>query len=264
VWTNDGIELSTLEGHGGTVRWCAFSHDDYQMVSCSWDRTLRLWKVGTWELMNTLVGHRGIVHCCSISNDGLMIASGSEDSTVKIWGARQGIEVKTLQGHSMNVRTCAFSPTAPLLASAGNDGSIKIWSTKQWKEVSTLSGHSGGIVSVNWANNGASLLSCSEDGTVKVWDTAKWGAGAGTGPLYSHNVEDLDLTGASFFGDGAFFATSSNDKVLKVHQSEDNKLRSKFFGLGPMKCIDTWEDRISSGDTEGRVYLLQSHSLINK
>jgi WD40 repeat protein len=43
------------------VRACSWSPDGTKVVSCSWDKTLRVWDVSRGECIHTLTGHDGWV-----------------------------------------------------------------------------------------------------------------------------------------------------------------------------------------------------------
>lgn len=60
------------------------------LVSASADKTIKIWRLETGELLQTLNGHSAAVNSVAISPDGEFIVSGSSDKTIKIWQIFKG------------------------------------------------------------------------------------------------------------------------------------------------------------------------------
>jgi len=120
-----GALQQTLEGHTESVASVAFSPesvasvafspDSKQIVSGSWDRTVRLWDAATGALQQTLEGHTELVASVAFSPDGKQVVSGSGDRTVRLWDTATGALQQTLEGHTDSVASVAFSPDGKLL-----------------------------------------------------------------------------------------------------------------------------------------------------
>ena len=67
--------LQTLEGHAAEVTSIAFSPDGTQVVSGSWNRTVRSWDAATGDLLQTLKGHSDRVMSVAFSPDGTQVVS---------------------------------------------------------------------------------------------------------------------------------------------------------------------------------------------
>src|SRR5690349_9438509 len=88
----------------------AFSPDGANLVSGSYDQTVKLWRTADGALLRTLLGHTASVGTVAYSPDNNTVASGSADLTIKLWRASDGSLLHTLTGHTGNVRSVAFSP----------------------------------------------------------------------------------------------------------------------------------------------------------
>ena len=125
LWrTCDGSLINTLNGHTDYVQQphfhlgshitqvmcCCFSPDGSTILSCAYDKTLKLWRTRDGSLISTLNGHTNYVTttsswfsftqvtCCCFSPDGSTILSGSGDKTLKLWRTRDGSFSSTLFG----------------------------------------------------------------------------------------------------------------------------------------------------------------------
>ena len=62
-----------------------FSRRGNCLVSCSVDRTIRIWDIKTEECLTARIAHADIIVCCVFSQCGQFLASSSWDKTVRIW-----------------------------------------------------------------------------------------------------------------------------------------------------------------------------------
>ncbi|KAI8828731.1 WD40-repeat-containing domain protein [Chytriomyces cf. hyalinus JEL632] len=136
-------------------------------VSASGDRTIKVWNLETGETLKTLVGHLRGIAC--IQFDGNVIVSGSSDRTIRIWNVHTGQLIRTLEGHTELVRTLQFDQTR--IVSGSYDRSIKIWDMKSGAHLFSLDAHQNRVFKVQF--NACRIVSCSQDQRIIVWDFSK-------------------------------------------------------------------------------------------
>jgi WD40 repeat protein len=125
---------AVLEGHGDWVSCAAVTAGGAaRLVSGSWDRTLRVWRLGPapaqWRCERTLTGHEGAVYCAAACG-GARVASGSADRSVRVWDAATGAAEATLRGHAGPVT--ALAADGGRILSAGEDGTVRVWAAQTW------------------------------------------------------------------------------------------------------------------------------------
>jgi WD40 repeat protein len=131
----------------------AFSPDGKQVVSGSWDRTVRLWDAVTGATLQTLEGHLNSVYSVAFSPDGKQVVSGSVDRTVRLWDAVTGTALQTLKGHSDSVKSVAFSPDGKQIVSGSWDRTVRLWDAVTGAALQTLEGHSSSANSVAFSQD---------------------------------------------------------------------------------------------------------------
>ena len=121
------VELAELTGHLGAVYGVAIAPDGRQLISSSWDRTIKIWDLQTRQVLHSLTGPMLPNTTLAIAPNGKMFASGSYDATIKLWDLATGQLQSTLTEHSKAVTSVIFSPDGKTLASGSSDGTVKIW-----------------------------------------------------------------------------------------------------------------------------------------
>jgi WD40 repeat protein len=84
--------------------YCAhFNEDESLLVTCSIDKTIKLWDASSGEALHTLVGHSDSVSSVRFSADSAVILSGSKDGSVRVWDWQSGACIHTIHGITSNV-----------------------------------------------------------------------------------------------------------------------------------------------------------------
>jgi WD40 repeat protein len=121
-------------GHQDVISSLRVSADQQQLLTASWDGSIRLWNIGTGLMTRKFMDHRGAVHVAIFSPDGRYIYSAGADRTIRIWDRTTGKVVRTLEGHKAEVTALLFSPDNKMLISHSVDGSTKFWELNSGKE----------------------------------------------------------------------------------------------------------------------------------
>jgi len=126
------------EGHTEWVSCVRFSPSQSVplIVSCGWDRLVKVWALTHCKLRNDLVGHTGYLNTVCVSPDGSLCASGGKDGTANLWDLNEGKQLYSLDAGEI-IHSLVFSPNRYWLCAATDD-CIKIWDLESKIVVATL------------------------------------------------------------------------------------------------------------------------------
>ncbi|MEU0210084.1 NB-ARC domain-containing protein [Streptomyces canus] len=197
----------TLTGHHGPVRALAFTPDGSRLLTCSNDRTLRIWGLDGAVVVHDL---SGVVRAAAFSPDGTRLATGSHVALVRIWDTTTGQAVHTLTGHRGAVLTVVFAPDGARLVTGGNDRIALAWEPTSSSTPVPLTGRADQLHTVAVSPDGSRVATSSRDTAVPIWDPV---TGDLTRSLRGHQGAVLAV---AFSPDGTRLATSSSDRTLRL------------------------------------------------
>lgn len=206
-----------LKGHDYKVNTIRFSENDHYLISTSWDNSVRIWDLISFECLKILKGHTDNVWGCAISSDNKLVASASLDRQFKIWDFKSGKEVFSYKLEPYNIilkglypeiehnfpnsaYSVDFSPGNRYIALGAADKLVRLFDTNTFIIVDTLKHHTGAILGVKYSDNGRYLISGGPRSNVVIWETERYE------PV--HIIKDIE--GYC----GSFTFTDNDQKVL--------------------------------------------------
>jgi hypothetical protein len=238
--------MSILYGHTERVTSVACSSGGSQIVSSSWDHTVRIWDAVTGTTQHTLKGHTGLVASVAFSFDGLRIVSGSQDHSVRVWDVVIGTTQHILNGHTGEVTSATFSSDGLRIVSGSYDETVRIWDAVSGTTQHTLEGHTDCVNSVDFSSDESRIVSGSKDRSVRVWDAV---SGTIQHTLKGHTDEVAAVSSSS---DGLRIVSGSYDETVRIWDAVLGTTQHTWEGH--TDCVNSVdfssdESRIVSGST---------------
>jgi len=199
-------ELHTLTGHDDEVYSAIYSPDGRTLLTCSKDKTARVWDAATGKPLAVLAGHKHSVVASCYTPDGRRIVTLELDHlsdsglnlhgmpgnppAVSVWDAdpeklhgeltvplrkwplpEPGV-TKSFWYVDPAAMVC-FSPDSRRLAvttGAYPNCPPGIWDIESGKRLALLEGHQGSVAAVAWSPDGRWIATASLDHTARLWD----------------------------------------------------------------------------------------------
>jgi WD40 repeat protein len=126
--------VRTFEGHTDAVVSLSQSKDGKQLLSASWDGTIRLWNIATGLAEKKFTTHTGGVHVALFNNAETGIYSAGADRVIRFWDMNTGKVLKNYEGHVAEITSLILTPDEKMLISHSLDGVTKFWDLTSGKE----------------------------------------------------------------------------------------------------------------------------------
>ncbi len=155
-----------------------------------------------------------------------------------------------------SARAIAIHSERQEIAVGYSDNAIRIISMRDFSLLHSFAAHTNSVFSLQYSADNRSLLSGSRDAHLKVWDVANGYQQAQSVVAHMYAINHI-----AFREDGAYFATCSMDKSIKVWRYEDFRLVkvidkarhaghgtsvNKLFWGDPNQLISASDDRMIS------------------
>jgi eukaryotic-like serine/threonine-protein kinase len=120
-------QAAVLSGHDGEVRELRFSPDGIRLLSCADDRTVCVWRVGTWSLERRTARAREAVLSLAVHPSGRLAFGGDRSGAIVIWDLETGQDIATIPSGGTLVLSIECSPDGSRLLIATNSAGAMIW-----------------------------------------------------------------------------------------------------------------------------------------
>lgn len=172
-----GDTFNQNQGHSEWVSCVRFSPNvkDPLIVSCGWDKNIKVWNLVDCSLKKTLTEHTGYLNVVSISPDGSLCASGGKDGKAILWDLVEGKPLTDLLANDI-IHALVFSPIRYWLVAATTKA-ICVWDLESKNLVDEIKlekehgQQDAYCISLAWSADGQTLYAGYTDGVVRAFAT---------------------------------------------------------------------------------------------
>lgn len=136
-------QLFTFTNHQDMVWAVTVTPNSKQIISGSWDKTIKVWNLKTGNELFTLTGHNQSLMDVVVTPDGKQVISASSDKTIKVWNLEKAESIFTRTeecnvntGYIESIKKIAITPNGKLAISCGEDG-LKFWNLQTREKLSS-------------------------------------------------------------------------------------------------------------------------------
>jgi WD40 repeat protein len=208
-----------FEGHARTVSGVIHLPGGHQMMTCSWDGSLRVWDLQSgMQIGNDWRDGESGITTIALSLCGKKIVSGSSDGAMRLWDADTGTVIAKLTGHTGTSRVysvCWSRDGRRVVSGADNDGTARVWDVESGKTVLAIATELATVYAVIYSPDTTMIATGgykkgSHMEYLKIWD-------AETGKLVANLKGHTSLV--------LCLAWTANGKIL-ISGSADHSIRT--------------------------------------
>ena len=213
-------------GHKSWVLHAIELEDEEKFLTCSRDKTIRLWNILSTNCEMVYSEHKGNVNYI-INLEENLIASCSSDKTIKVWNVAKK--------NSINSNCCKltiFDGNYPVfqiekvknnyIVSRNESPTMKIWDYLTGKLHKVLEGHFTNVICMKVLKNN-NIISGSYDHTAKIWNKDSNKAEM---TLYGHEFTIYNICECK----NGNILTASGDGTIKLWDLKKKKCMEIFIG----------------------------------
>eukprot|EP01104_Vermistella_antarctica_P014135 TRINITY_DN4403_c0_g3_i1.p1 TRINITY_DN4403_c0_g3~~TRINITY_DN4403_c0_g3_i1.p1 ORF type:complete len:321 (-),score=58.93 TRINITY_DN4403_c0_g3_i1:76-1038(-) len=211
-----------LRGHKEGVLSVRFNDSGSYFMSCSHDRTIRLWNPHKGTSIKTYVGHSYEVRDVQITKDNGRFASCGGDRTVYLWDVGTGQVIRKFRGHDTKVNCVRFNSDDSVLITAGSDRSARVWDmrARSFEPIQIMRHATDSITSV--CVTAHEIVTGSMDGCVRTYDIRQ-------GKLKTDHISK-PVTCVSISKDTNCLLVSTLDDCIRLLDRETGELLNTYKG----------------------------------
>ncbi|XP_034242886.1 serine-threonine kinase receptor-associated protein [Thrips palmi] len=159
---------AVFKGHTGGLKYVTFFRGDSQLISCSDDKTIRVWDRTSGQEVQK-VELSASPSSLEVSKDGTILTV-THGNIVSFWDAEKLEKLKEITVPTQ-VNSASLHPDKSIFVCGGEDLKMYKFNYATGTEIESFKGHFGPVHCVRFSPDSELYASGSEDGTLRLWQT---------------------------------------------------------------------------------------------
>lgn len=247
------VVLADMTGHGGLVKGIAISNDGKQVLTASFDYTLKLWNLDDHGEIASFDGHDGPVNDVAMLADGIHAASVGADGDLIIWRIADATIVHRQAAHGGRSMAVAATGDGAAILTGGWDGWLRLWNARTGEKNLEINTREP-IVDIAIVSDDTIFVTAQRNGNIRLFRRSDGIQ------IAEYTAHDLGNTALSKSPDGRYLATIGIDNVLRVWVVDTQERVSAFLPNPDVKplsvAISPDATRVIVGYLNGDIRLL--------
>lgn len=130
-----GELIKVLHGHTYSISDLIFSLDGKYLLSCSVDKTARLWKITTGELVNILTHDNSVKRGIFLQHGDIVVTAAGKN--LYWWDMQSGELIRKIQAHDDTIYSLVLIQNGDML-SGGADSMVRLWDSHSGRKKNEL------------------------------------------------------------------------------------------------------------------------------
>ncbi|XP_061579586.1 WD repeat, SAM and U-box domain-containing protein 1-like [Cololabis saira] len=251
------LPCSPLAAHNYGVPCCRFSPCGGQLLSCSADGVLKVWRPATGELLAALQHpQRSPLRACAVAPGSGLLLAGACDGSAALWDFPSGSLRRCSAVSEASVVACCFSPCGQMFVTGCSHGDLKLWDVDVILQHAEKDAHDLGVTCCSFApqfkvGDGCvevRLASSGQDSKLKIWMTSQSeGAAWVMKLLHTLTGQAAPVLSCTFSSDGDLVVSGSVDKSVTIYDANLGTL------LHTLKQHDRYVTAVAVSPTSGLI-----------
>ncbi len=201
--------FKSFPGHLSAVTAIDFHPKKAIIATASDDKTWKLWKFPTGELLMHGEGHKDWISSINFHPDGILLSTCGGDATIKIWNIIEEKCVQTIIDHAEPVWKTKFHWQGDFMLTCSMDHTVRLFDLHNFKARISYRAHVDSVNCINWLYMSNNFVTASADKTISLWDMR---TNICTSTYYGHNNA---VNSAQVDNTGNILASCDADGIVK-------------------------------------------------